>query len=81
VKTTLYVIVIILSLLIPEQGLAKTRSMYGMPRMQHRRQTIKAYRIQPKREWSPCTKHRKRKAKTGYDFPNVADTDCFVLPR
>lgn len=75
----LYVITLILLLIVPYQGLASTRRQtpYGMPRIQHRRQTVKPYRLETKRMWSPC-KHRTRRSKTGYDFPNVADTQCYV---
>ena len=61
---------------------AKPRTMtYGLPHQPHRRQTVKPYRLQNKRLWSPCTKHRKRRTRDGFDFPNVADTECFVQPR
>lgn len=51
---------------------AKPRPMtYGMPRMQHKRQTVKPYHLETKQRFSPC-KHRRRK--NGVEYP----TQCFV---
>lgn len=73
-----YVIAFVLLLTFPGQVYAKTRQTYGMPRMQHRRQTVKPYRLETKRQWSPCTKHRSLKSKTSFDYPSVADTTCYA---
>ena len=58
----------------------RTSYSYGLPRMQHRRQTVKPYRLQtPRKQWSPCRKHKQRKVR-GFDLanPEVYLDECFV---
>jgi hypothetical protein len=81
-KTTLYVIVVLLLLVTGSEAKPRPRTTYGLPRMTHRKQTLRNYRLESKKQFSPCKTHRKRKSKSPFDSPfDVPDCSYFPTVR